>query len=84
MIKFEVNPGDIVIVTNLFDNTSTKYLWALGGLLIFGEFLSLIMVCGILLFLRSHASLFSKSTYRLHVQFTILLGIQVEFRKQTF
>lgn len=74
-----VKPDDVVIATNLHNAGSFKFLWAIVGLMIFAQLLSLVLVCGILSFLRRHSSLFSKSTYKLHVQFTVLLAVQVGF-----
>lgn len=72
-----VKPGDMILMTDLYDSTSINYLYVVGCLLILGEVLSLAMVSGILSYLRSHASLFSKLTYKLHLQFTMLLAVQV-------
>jgi hypothetical protein len=85
-IRAKTKPGDIILLTDILDDFSIKYFLAVVGLLLFGEALSLIMVCGILKYLRKNVSLFSKSTYKLHVQFTLLLAVQVDVKYllQTF
>jgi hypothetical protein len=76
-LKSLVQPSDIIIWVDTTEDASIKFLWIIGGLLILGELLSFVMVFFILCYLKKNASLFSKATYKLHLQFTLLLAIQV-------
>lgn len=72
-----LKPRDALLFIDLYDQYVINYVSILGGLLMLAESLSLLMVAGILLYLRKNSALFSRVTYRLHMQFTILLAVQV-------
>lgn len=76
-----LKPGDAVLFINLYDSVTIRYLWALISLTVLAESISFVFVGGILVYLRKHATSFSKVTYKLHMQFTILLAVQVSFGK---
>ncbi|KAI6170920.1 hypothetical protein M3Y97_01104800 [Aphelenchoides bicaudatus] len=72
-----LKPTDALLFIDIYDNYVMAYVATLGSCLFLSEFVSLLMVIGILSFLRKNAALFSRVTYRLHVQFTILLAVQL-------
>jgi hypothetical protein len=77
IIKEYVDSTETAIMFDLEHVNTIGFLFLAGGLLVFSEILSFSMVSGILLYLRTRAHLFSKATYKLHLQYTVLLGIQV-------
>jgi hypothetical protein len=72
-----LKPGDALLFIDLYDTYVIYYVGTLGFLLVLAEVVSFVLVVGILAYLRKNSALFSRVTYRLHKQFTILLAFQV-------
>jgi hypothetical protein len=72
-----LNPGEAVVIINLHNGVAKPAILIMLGLFCFSEFFCVGLVVIILLILRKNSTNFSKRTYQLHFQFTILLAVQV-------
>lgn len=76
-IRAQVHPTDIIIFIDFVPTFTKNLLLTIVGLFFLSEFFCITLIGMILSILRENASLFSKNTYKLHVQFTVLLAVQV-------
>ncbi|KAI6170922.1 hypothetical protein M3Y97_01105000 [Aphelenchoides bicaudatus] len=76
-VKDIVKENETIFMVDTTDPLTKILLYLICSLLLLAELVSFVLAIGILLYLRNHASLFSKSTYKLHVQFTLLLLVQL-------
>lgn len=76
-INVQLLPNEFIILYDQWNPIALKYLTIILLLLLIVEIITISLIFGILSYLKKHASNFSKSTFRLHVQFLVLLGCQV-------
>jgi hypothetical protein len=74
---YRITPGEFVIWTDLNSRLLRSWMATILVLFVMLEALSVLLVYLILTELRKNKSVFSEATYKLNVQLTMLLAIQV-------
>jgi hypothetical protein len=80
-MRLKVAKHDCIMYIDNTKLSTNIFLGAIFGLVLIGEFVSITLVHVTTFRLRLNASIYSENTRRLHMQFTILLGIQVELKE---
>jgi amino acid transporter len=70
---------DALVFVDTTSSLIKNFLFLLVLLSFFAEFLALTLICLILLMLRKNSKKYSRNTYRLHIQLTLVLLAQVSF-----
>lgn len=78
-VRIQVKPTDMIVFIEFGFPFTQKLLITIVFLFMLAEIICISLICLIMAILRQNASLFSKNTYKLHFQFTLLLAIQVIF-----
>lgn len=73
----QIKPEDIVIFFDFWSPALYKYIILVLVISVISQNISLTLVVLTLKNLRTYSHKFSRQTYRMHVQFTILLGCQL-------
>jgi hypothetical protein len=76
-VTVKLRPNEVILLIDIQRLWAPYCLYFIAFALVVCELLSITLVYIVLSFLRKNSAMFSKSTYRLHVQFTILLAVQV-------
>jgi hypothetical protein len=74
-----VESGDFVLVPDLKSRFLKLFFLTMLVLFLFSEALSVCVIYSIVSTLRRNMKTYSKNTYRLHLNLSILLGVQVTF-----
>lgn len=78
-IQKQIKPGEFVIWFDLNSTSTLVFIYSVFFGFILSEAVSIGLVWFVLTLLKKNSGSFSKNTYRLHRQFTLLLAVQVGF-----
>jgi hypothetical protein len=76
-IRAQVKFGDPIIFIDI--GVARTLFISIVFLFLLSEVICITLICLILSILRENSGMFSKNTYKLHIQFTVLLAVQVTF-----
>jgi hypothetical protein len=77
--KNHINEDDIVVIVDLMKPMTRWFILVLVSMFILSQAISITLVFLILSTLRRNTDNFSHNAYKVHKQFTVLLGVQVRF-----